>query len=229
MRLSIVIPVLNEERALRLNLPLLSGFTHEVIVVDGGSLDRSLDVARKHTPHVFISGPGRGKQQDLGAHYAHGDAVLFLHADTRLPHGFDRMIEQTLFDHGASFGAFRLKIHPSKPMLNLIALMATLRSRFLRMPYGDQALFMRKKDYLRAGGFQALPLMEDVDLVRRLNRIGKFGLARGYVRTSPRRWEKQGALRTTFRNWSIMMRYLWGESPQRLYRLYYKANLPFSP
>ncbi|MFH1350992.1 MAG: glycosyltransferase [Pseudomonadota bacterium] len=140
VRLSIIIPTLNEEGLLDHTLSFLAGYSHEMIVVDGGSLDRTMEVAFRYTPHVLSSACGRGPQQDRGARYAHGEIFLFLHADTLLPHGFESMIEESLSDPHVVFGAFRLSIYPSRPLLNLIAIVANLRSWFLRMPYGDQAL-----------------------------------------------------------------------------------------
>ena len=220
MKLSIIIPVLNEGVVLDHTLQSLSRCSHEIIIVDGDSNDGTLEVASQYTPHVLSSTPCRGKQQDKGARYAHGDAFLFLHADTILPRRFENMIEETLSDSRVTFGAFKLSIYPSRAALRLIAHMANLRSRWLKMPYGDQGLFMRRSDYFQVGGFKDLPIMEDVDLVQRLNRKGQFKLARGFVKTSARRWESEGVLYTTLRNLSLMIRYLRGESPYRFYHLY---------
>lgn len=198
----------------------LSVHAREIIIVDGGSRDSTVEIARQYTPHVLSSERGRGSQQHKGACYAQGDLLLFLHSDTVLPKNFEMMIQKTLSDPQVTLGAFRLSIHPSRPALKLIALMANLRSRLLKMPYGDQALFMRRSDYFRVGGFKDLPLMEDVDLVRRLNGIGRFRLTEGRVRTSARRWEKEGVLYATLRNWSLIVRYLLGNPPHSLLRFY---------
>jgi hypothetical protein len=138
--------------------------------------------------------------------------------------GFEIMVERALSDSKTVFGAFQLGHHPSTAFLNLVALMANLRSLLLKMPYGDQGLFMRHSDYFRVGGFQDLPIMEDVDLVRRLNKIGKFKLVRARVRTSARRYDRNGIVFTTVRNWSLIIRYLLGQSPERLHRLYSDAR-----
>ena len=220
MKLSIIIPALNEERSLRQTFVSISSHADEIIVVDGGSKDGTVKVARKYASVVLDSNLGRGIQQHTGACHAHGDVFLFLHADTWLPKGFETMIERTLSDSKTVFGAFRLGHHPSTALLNLVALMANLRSLLLKMPYGDQGLFMRRSDYFRVGGFKDLPLMEDVDLVRRLNKIGKFKLVGGRVRTSARRYHRNGVVYTTARNWSLIIRYLLGQSPERLHRFY---------
>jgi rSAM/selenodomain-associated transferase 2 len=220
VKLSIIIPTLNEEGSLGRILMSITDLAHEIIVVDGGSADKTAEIAQQYTPHVFSTGRGRGRQQHLGACYAVGDVLVFLHADTLPPQGSQTIIESTLSDREVVFGAFRLSIHPPTPGLNLIALVTNLRSRILKMPYGDQALFMRRSDYFRVGGFRDLPVMEDVDLVRRLNRMGRFKLTGDRVMTSARRWEKEGVCRTTLRNWSLLVRYLLGASPQKLHRSY---------
>jgi rSAM/selenodomain-associated transferase 2 len=224
MKLSIILPTLNEERSLGGPLASLSSLPHEIIVVDGGSKDGTLVVARKYASVVLDSNRGRGIQQHTGACHAEGDILLFLHADTWLPKGFEVMIERTLSDPKTVFGAFHLGHLPSTAFLNLVALMANFRSLLLRMPYGDQGLFMRRSDYFLLGGFKDLPLMEDVDLVRRLKKIGKFKLVRSKVRTSARRYDRNGIFYTTVRNWSLIIRYLLGQSPERLHRLYSDAR-----
>jgi rSAM/selenodomain-associated transferase 2 len=224
MKLSIIIPTLNEERSLIGTLAPLLSLAHEIIVVDGGSKDGTVEVAGKYASVVLDSNRGRGIQQHTGACHAKGDLLLFLHADTWLPEGFEMMIEKTLSDPKTVFGAFHLGHHPSTKFLNLVALMANLRSLILKMPYGDQGLFMRRSDYFRVGGFKDLPLMEDVDMVRRLNKIGKFKLLRAKVRTSARRYDRNGIAYTTVRNWSLIIRYLLGQSPERLHRFYSDAR-----
>ena len=224
MKLSIIIPTLNEERSLGGPLASLSSIPHEIIVVDGGSKDGTVEVARKYASVVLDSKRGRGIQQHTGACHAEGDVLLFLHADTWLPKDFEMMIERTLSEPETVFGAFHLGHRPSKAFLNLVALMANLRSLILKMPYGDQGLFMRRSDYFRVGGFKDLPLMEDVDLVRRLNKLGKFKLVKGKIRTSARRYDRNGIVYTTVRNWSLIIRYLMGQSPERLHRLYSDAR-----
>jgi rSAM/selenodomain-associated transferase 2 len=224
VNLSIIIPTLNEERVLRQTLTSISSHAQEVIVVDGGSKDGTVEIARKYASVVFDSNRGRGTQQHVGACHAQGDVLLFLHADTLLPNGFEIMIEETLGASDIVFGAFHLGYHPPIASFQLIALVANLRSLLLKMPYGDQGLFVRRSDYFRVGGFKNLPLMEDVDLVRRLNGIGKFKLVKGKVRTSARRYGREGLFYTTVRNWSLMIKYLLGQSPERLHRFYIDAR-----
>jgi rSAM/selenodomain-associated transferase 2 len=223
MEISIIIPTLNEADILAETLGPMKGLAAEIIIVDGGSQDQTVQVARRHTPHVFTSPQGRGIQQDVGARRSAGDVFLFLHADTRLPGAYDQLIRDALADPGIAYGSFRLSIHPPSPALNIITRAANLRSRLFNLPYGDQALFVRRTAYFQAGGFQDWPIMEDVELVRRLNRIGRFRLARGAVQTSSRRWQREHVFYTTVRNWSLLIRYALGISPHHLAR-HYPAN-----
>lgn len=220
MKLSIVIPALNEADILGNTLQSLKDHATEIIVVDGGSNDATVEVALKFSPHVYISNKGRGIQQHTGAYQARGNVLLFLHADTILPLGYQHMIDHAMAHTGVVFGAFHLRIHPPKPAHDLIAFMANLRSRILKVPYGDQALFVRRSAYFKVGGFQDWPIMEDVDLVRRLNCVGGFKLAQGFVQTSARRWQRENIVHATLRNWSLIIRYCLGVSPHSLARHY---------
>jgi rSAM/selenodomain-associated transferase 2 len=220
MKLSIIIPTLNEAEILGRTLGSMKVHPAEIIVVDSGSQDNTVEIARQHTLHVVNCRPGRGLQQDIGARQSRGDVLVFLHADTQLPPNYQDMIHLALTDPGIVFGAFLLTIHPSKPITDLIALMANLRSRLLKVPYGDQALFVRRSTSFLVGGFRNWPIMEDVDLVRRLHRVGGFKLARGFVQTSARRWEKENPVYTTLRNYFLIFRYLTGASPHTLARHY---------
>lgn len=218
--MSIIIPTLNEAEVLGDTLTAVADGSAEIIVIDGGSDDDTVKVARQYTPRVFISPKGRGLQQDTGARRSRGRVLLFLHADTHLPRNYLVLVREVMADENIVFGAFRLKIHPPCLALNIIALMANIRSRFFSLPYGDQALFVRRSTYLRIGGFRDWPVMEDVDLVRRLNRQGGFRLARGAAHTSARRWQSEHFARATIRNWSLIIRYASGISPHKLARHY---------
>ncbi len=222
--MSVIIPTLDEAATLEKTLEGLKGQAAEIIVVDGGSTDGTAKVAGKYTSHVLVSRAGRGLQQDTGARISQGSVLVFLHADTVLPTGYRKLIRQALANPKVVFGAFCLEIHPPRFALELIAAMANLRTRLLRLPYGDQGIFVRRSAYLQVGGFRHWPIMEDVDLVRRLNRLGGFKLVQGSVRTSARRWQKENVVRTTLRNWSLMCRYGLGISPHTLARHYPDAR-----
>ena len=220
MDLSLIIPVFNEAGTLLQTLDAVQDHTSgpEIIVVDGGSSDGSVEIARKYTPHVLASSRGRGIQQDNGARHARGDILVFLHADTCLPAEYARHIRRALSDPQVVFGAFFLAIHPPSPILNGIAFAANLRSLLFRLPYGDQALFMRRSAYFKIGGFQPWPIMEDVALVRKLNRIGACKLIREPVKTAARRWEQETPVFTTLRNWSLMIRIRFRKIPRNAIR-----------
>jgi rSAM/selenodomain-associated transferase 2 len=216
MKLSIIIPALNEADSLGQTLKSIDSHSAEIIVVDGGSTDGTVQTARECGSNVLTSHRGRGIQQHTGALQAQGDTLVFLHADTQLPAGYEQLIKNAMVDLNVLFGAFTLAIHPRSTALNLIAFVANLRSKLLKLPYGDQAIFVRRSAYFQVGGFRDWPIMEDVDLVRRLNRAGDFQLARGSVQTSARRWKQKNVLLTTLKNWSRMVRFCLGTSPHSL-------------
>jgi rSAM/selenodomain-associated transferase 2 len=221
MHLSVVIPVFNEGKRVEKTLSSLSPYSCERIVVDGGSRDETVPIAERYTSHVLVSRPCRGLQQDVGARRARGEILLFLHADTFLPPDFEDLILKTLADSSVILGAFRLRFYPRSPWLRIVAFAANLRSRVFQLPYGDQAFFMRRSDYFKVGGFKAFPLMEDVDLVRRVKKVGRVRIAKGEVRTSARRWEKRGNFSTTLGNALFLLKYCRGTSPDILARTYY--------
>jgi len=219
MKVSVIIPTLNEGGYLKDTLRGLIGV--EVIVVDGGSRDNTLEQARSYTDKVYITDASRGGQMDLGVRESSGDVLLFLHADTRLPEGWSGRIEALLKDGDVVGGAFCLGIDSPRRSLQFIAWIANLRAKFLGLIYGDQAIFVRRDVFFKVGGFNGLPIMEDVDLVRRLRRIGKVVLVDSKVFTSPRRWDRKGAILNTLKNWWFLILYYLGVSPWRLYRWYY--------
>ena len=220
-RISVIIPARNEEQALPATLAAFAqGQAHEVIVADGGSSDRTAEVARRLGATVVASPPGRARQMNAGAAVASGEILFFLHADTLVPAGWTREIHALLDDPAVAAGAFRLGIIGNHPGYRLIESGANLRSRLGQLPYGDQGLFLRAADFRAMGGFRDLPLLEDVELVRRLARRGKIRLAPGAVRTSARRWHHLGMLRTTWRNLLALLGFLLGLRPDRLARWY---------
>ncbi|NIS60731.1 MAG: DUF2064 domain-containing protein [Proteobacteria bacterium] len=220
-RISIIIPTLNEAA----NLPATLASTRsasnvEVIVVDGGSSDETVKVARSWGTRVFILAPGRARQMNAGAAQATGDVLLFLHGDTRLPRRYDHYIRKTLAHPHAVAGAFQLRIDGRVPGLRIAERMVNLRSRRLQFPYGDQAIFLRADLFREMGGFPDMPIMEDFEMIRRLRRRGRIVIAPVPILTSARRWENLGILRTTLINYAIPLAYYLGASPSRLARWY---------
>jgi rSAM/selenodomain-associated transferase 2 len=192
--------------------------------VDGGSTDQTLKevVARGLIP--IASAPGRGIQQHVGAQAATGDILLFLHCDTALPGNFADYVRETVRQKNVAAGAFRLAINGPGAGLRLIEAGANFRSIFLGLPYGDQALFMRRETYFIVGGFPEQPIMEDVVLVRRLKKLGKVVLAPASVITSARRWQRHGLIKTTVINQLMLLGRAGGISSQQLAPWYYKKR-----
>lgn len=218
MSISVVIPTLDEEAAIGAAIASVAGEADEVIVADGGSADATRARAAAAGARVLDAPRGRGAQLQQGAREARGEWLVFLHADTRLEAGWSRCLrDQPAATPG---GAFRLAIDSPRLALRVIEAGTRLRCRVLRLPYGDQALFARREAYERIGGFRPLPLMEDVDFVRRLSRLGRLALPAHRAVTSARRWERRGVLASTLRNWRVLLLYALGRSPERLQRDY---------
>ncbi|PZV04652.1 MAG: glycosyltransferase [Leptolyngbya sp.] len=228
--ISVVIPALNEARQLPAVLDRLraANFANsiEVIVVDGGSVDGTAEVAEAQGARVVRATPGRSHQLNCGAAVVTGPLLLFLHADTCLPEGFDRTIRQTLAQPGVVAGAFRLAIDGPGRGLRWVEWGVNLRSRLLQMPYGDQAIFLKAEVFDKLGGFPDLPMMEDFELVRRLRQVGRVAIAPAAVVTSDRRWRTLGILRTTLANQAMIAGYLLGIDPHKLARWYRHLGKP---
>lgn len=215
--ISVVIPALDEEASLAAAIRSAHGAA-EVIVVDGGSRDRTAAVAEAEGARVLSSAPGRGAQLDLGARAARGGWLVFLHADTRLEPGWAEALRA--LGPEVLGGAFRLGIDSPRLSYRAIEAMVRARVRLLRLPYGDQAIFARRESYAAAGGFPHVPLMEDVAFVRRLGALGPLAFPAVRAWTSPRRWEERGVVAGTARNWLLITLYALGQPPERLARLY---------
>jgi rSAM/selenodomain-associated transferase 2 len=217
--ISIIVPTLNEAAHVERWRQLPSS-TCELIIVDGGSSDQTVALARDHGFRVETCPGGRGAQLNHGARVAGGRTLLFLHGDTRLPADFDRLIRQCLADPAALAGAFRLAIDNAGLPLKFICFWANLRSRLISLPYGDQAIFIRRDDFLRLGGFPETPIMEDFIFIRNARRAGKIIILPQSVTTSARRWQRLGTLRTTLVNQLVILGYYAGVSLQKLASLY---------
>ena len=223
MRFSIIMPVLNEEAILEQQLThltrLRSHHDCELLIVDGGSTDRTTRIARPYA-RVITSPRGRATQMNAGAAVATGDVLIFLHADTLLPGDAFCAIEQALASPQIVGGAFRLCFNCNQWPYRLVAFTANLRSRVRKIFTGDQAYFVRASSFNAIGGFPDQPLMEDLEIITRLRKIGKVVLLPQYVTTSARRHEKIGLIRSVLFMWYLRTLYKFGTSPARLQRKY---------
>jgi len=221
--LSIVMPVLNEASGLGAALRALAPFTArgvQLIVADGGSSDGTSALALAAGSKVINASRGRALQMNAGAQQADAGVLLFLHADTLLPEDADRLIAQALADGSAVWGRFDVRIAGQSPMLLVVAALMNLRSRWSGIATGDQAIFMTRAAFDAVGGFPAQPLMEDIEISRRLRRLSRPACLRAKVLTSGRRWETRGVWRTVLLMWRLRFAYWRGAAPEHLAELY---------
>ncbi|MHB8938828.1 MAG: TIGR04283 family arsenosugar biosynthesis glycosyltransferase [Thiobacillus sp.] len=224
MKLSIIVPVLNEAQGIVAALDTLvplRAFGTEVLVVDGGSIDDTPERASPLADRVIVTPRGRALQMNAGAQIATGDALLFLHADSRLPPHAPALVERALADR--NWGRFDVAIKGRSAWLPVIAMSMNLRSRFTGIATGDQAIFVTRAAFEAAGGFPAQPLMEDIELSKRLKRLGPPAGLRARVATSGRRWDTHGAWRTILLMWRLRFDYWRGVPPAHLATRYYNA------
>jgi hypothetical protein len=220
-RISVIIPTLNEAQYITATLQSAQrGRPHEILVVDGGSTDDTLTLARAAGARVIHSRPGRARQMNAGAAQATGNALIFLHADTLLAADYPEVVAGTLRDPAVAAGAFQFQMGEKLAGQWFIEWTANLRSRWRQSPYGDQALFLRRSLFEEIGGFAALPIMEDCEIVRRLRKRGRVVTADAVAITSGRRWRRLGLFRTTLINKLVILGYLCGVSPERLAAFY---------
>jgi rSAM/selenodomain-associated transferase 2 len=221
VRLSVIVPALDEERQIASTLTAArQAGAAEVIVVDGGSRDRTRECARPLADRVAGAPRGRARQLNAGAALATGDVLLFLHADTRLPPDAGRAVAAALADPRVVGGRFDVHLDPPSPLLRVVATLMNLRSRLTRIATGDQAIFVRRDVFARLGGFPDLPLMEDVAFSRALKRAGRVACLRIRVATSSRRWRHDGVWTTIARMWTLRLLFSLGVPAARLARWY---------
>ena len=223
MLFSIIMPVLNEEAVLEHQLGnLVCQISHhdcELVIVDGGSTDRTIELAQRFS-RVISSPRGRAAQMNIGADEATGEVFLFLHADTLLPDDAFSAIEHALKAQEVIGGAFRICFNCDQWPYRLVAFTTNLRSRIRKIFTGDQAYFVRSINFKAIGGFPDQPLMEDLEIITRLRKIGKVVLLPQYVTTSARRHEKIGLIRSVLFMWYLRTLYKFGTSPTKLHRMY---------
>lgn len=221
--LSIIVPTLDEEAGIAAALDALAPLRRrgaEVIVVDGGSRDRTAALAQPRSDRFILAPRGRATQMNAGAAQARGDVLVFLHADTRLPPDADRLITDGLDRSGRSWGRFDVAIGANGAMFGVIASLMNLRSRLSGIATGDQAMFVAREIFAHCGGFPEIALMEDIALSRRLKRLSRPLCLRERATTSGRRWQQHGIVRTVAQMWRLRLAYFLGASPAVLARRY---------
>jgi uncharacterized protein len=219
LSISVVIPTLDERDRVGGAIQSVAREA-EVIVVDGGSKDGTAEAASAAGARVVAAERGRGVQLDRGARLASGDWLVFLHADTRLDSGWAAALRSLA--PSVVGGAFRFRVDSRRRVYRLIEAGVALRCRLFRLPYGDQAIFVRRDVYEAIGGFPPFPLMEDLAFMRRLARAGRLAFPAVRAVTSARSWERHGVVATTLRHWCLLALYLAGRPPERLARMHFR-------
>jgi len=224
-KISIIIPTINEANNLPLLLSdLLTPYKEgEIIIVDCGSEDKTIDVAKIYGAKVYRSKEkNRGLQLDIGAKNSKGDWLIFLHADTRLTHDWFKKINSFLEGNQNSIYYFEFKINHKKIIYRVLEILVNFRSKFFKQPYGDQGLIIHRTTYFRNNGFRKMPLMEDVDFLRRLNKKKDLRQLNLPIFISSRKWERTNIFLQALKNWKFRRRWLKGESIKSIYSDYYK-------
>ena len=222
---AIIIPVLNEASGINSLIRQLENqqnkHSFEIIVVDGDPDGQTINAITNENVIKIKSSIGRAKQMNCAAAITNADTLIFLHADTLLPDNALNNIAEEFENRNYVAGAFDFDIDSKKPIVKIIAACACIRSRLTRIPYGDQAIFIRKGYFDTIGRFKELPLMEDIELIKRIKKRGdKIIILKARVKTSSRRWEKEGVIYTTLRNRLISFLYMLGVSPAKLVKFY---------
>ena len=221
-KISVIVPVLNETKILRRTLGQFRlTDNEEVIVVDGGSNDDTVAVAREFTDRVFTAKTGRARVMNFGARNAQGDILLFLHADCTLPNDAFNLIRDVLKNKDIAAGAFALRIDDSRMRFRIIEKFSNLRAELSSLIYGDQGMFIRKETFKSIGGFADISLMEDIEISLTLKKTGKIVFVKQPIKASSRRWVEEGVIYTTLRDWISAFSYTFLKiSPERLLKYY---------
>jgi rSAM/selenodomain-associated transferase 2 len=225
--ISVIIPTLNEEDNIGRCIQAIRSEDHccEVILADGGSTDRTVEIAGAYEEvRIVKTGRGRGLQMNKGAAAAGGEVLLFLHADTRLEEGWARAILSLLDDRSVAGGAFSFKVDNPDRHYRLIELWVSFRCGIFKIPYGDQGIFVRRDIFDGLGGYREIPLMEDVDIIARMKRTGRIVILDTKAFTHHRRWAREGWVRVSLTNQMIMVMYRLGLDPDRLAKIYYRER-----
>ena len=224
-KISIIIPTINEANNLPLLLSDLSDIQKdgEIIIVDCGSEDKTIDVANIYGAKVFKSEErNRGLQLDIGAKNSKGDWLIFLHADTRLTHDWFRKTNSFLKGNKNIIYYFKFKINHKKIIYRFLEILVNFRSKYFKQPYGDQGLIIYRTTYFKNNGFRKIPLMEDVDFLKRLNNKKNLKQLNSPIFISSRKWERTNIFLQAIKNWHLRRRWLKGESLKSIYSEYYK-------
>jgi len=224
-KISIIIPTINEANNLPLLLSDLSSIQKEgeILIVDCGSEDKTFDIANIYGAKVIISKErNRGLQLDIGAKNSKGEWLIFLHADTSLTHDWFKKINSFLQGNKNSIYYFEFKINHKKIIYRVLEILVNFRSKFFKQPYGDQGLIIHRTTYFKNNGFSKIPLMEDVDFLRRLNKKKDLKQLNLPIFISSRKWERTNIFLQAIKNWQFRRRWLKGESLKSIYSDYYK-------
>lgn len=221
--LSIIVPTFNEALSIENTLIRLTPFVeegHELIIVDGGSEDETVPICKRYTDKVFVANKGRSSQMNLGANKSSNDILVFLHADTLLPDNAVYLITNSL-SKANQWGHFRVCLNGKKPILRVIEFFMNTRSCITGIVTGDQTIFIRKHLFDKIGGYKDIPLMEDIEISKSLNKYSKPICLKSYVISSSRRWETNGYFKTIFLMWKLRLFYFFGVSADKLVKFYY--------
>jgi rSAM/selenodomain-associated transferase 2 len=225
-RIAIILPVRNEEAQIAACLTLLQPLRRqncELIVVDGGSDDRTVALAEPLADRVIFSPKGRAAQMNTGAQQAHGDVLWFLHADSLPPPDAVALIRAALTDPNQHWGRFDVRLSGQHPLFRMVETLMNVRSRLTGIATGDQGLFVRRDLFEQVGGYPPIALMEDIALSRLLKQQSRPVCLRQRLTTSSRRWERDGILRTILLMWRLRLAYFFGADPDQLARIYDRA------